>query len=89
MKKVWYIYDGNEYYDTEDYTEEELNNLLNTVTCETWEEVREATKDLIRDYYEPSSKYGDPISCLLRYVPDSKISDLLEEFNYYLKEKEV
>lgn len=88
MKTIWYILDGNEYDENISYTREELENS-STAICESWSKVRKETKELLEDYYECSSEYGNPIHDLLQYIPDNKIKDLLEEFNYILKEMEV
>lgn len=87
MKKIWYIYDGNEYCDGANYTKEELDDMLNTIKCESWSDVKKEAQSLIEDFYEISSQYGNPIAALFNYIPDNKIKDLLEEYNYYLKEE--
>ena len=88
MKKIWYILDGNEYEDRDFFTKEELEEEDITI-CENWREVKSEARDLIKDYYECSSEYGDVVADLFKYIPDTKIKDLLEEFNYILKEMEV
>ena len=88
MKTIWYILDGNEYDENISYTQEELEDF-SVAICESWNKLKRKTEELLEDYYECSSEYGNPICDLFKYIPDNKIKDLLEEFNYILKEVEV
>lgn len=67
----WIIIDGNEF--DED------------VIIDSQEELREWTEEMLKNFYEIYTEYGDPIWSLLEYIPDEELPSLISDYNYEVK----
>lgn len=74
-----YIFDYNAY---QNYP---YNEEIVIVT----DDLRETTKELLQYYYEPRSDYGNPIKDLMRFIDDSKLKDILENYEYRVFDTET
>ena len=53
------------------------------------DDLRETTKELLQYYYELRSDYGEPIKDLMRFIDDSKLNDILENYEYRVFDTET
>lgn len=42
----------------------------------------DAVYDLMTDFFEARSDYGDPVRILLAYVPENRYEEILNDFHY-------
>ena len=68
--------------DEEIECEEELEEGENKFTCNNEEEFREKVCELLNDYYECETNYGNPIRDLIRYIDVFQLCVCIEEYNY-------
>lgn len=73
------------------YFVNDLNDFSEYTNDELIEEVKEDNLysyclSTLRHYYDNRSDYGDSIKAILKYVPDDKLVDLLEDHDFYLYE---
>ena len=54
----------------------------------TFPDIHEATEELLKDYYEVRSDYGDPIGTILREVTEAGKRKLLTDFHYIIGSSE-
>lgn len=58
-----------------------VNDSYEKCVIET-DDLRKTTKELLQKYYELRSDYGDPVKDIIRFVSDSRLETLLEEYSY-------
>lgn len=82
--KVFYILDPNDFenFDEESQTLQEYVEA----TGVSKEGFREEVIKLLKYYYEARSDYGDPVASIVRFVPDEKLKDLIQDYNYVVLE---
>lgn len=60
---------------------EDLNT--NEIDIVSENELHDYVEEMLQNYYEVTSDYGNPIHDLMRYITDTdKLIQILEEFNY-------
>lgn len=78
-----YVFDTN-YYD--DYDPKiQISDMIEECIWK-YDNIREATIELMEDYFEARSDYGNPIEVLLKYVPDQNLGAILTDFHYLTDE---
>ena len=78
-----YVFDIN-YYDDSDI-KTELDTIVEECIMK-YDSMREAVADLLSNFFEARSDYGDPVSDILKYVPDQNLGNILTDYNYLFDE---
>lgn len=64
------------------------NDIEEDVEIDSIEELREWAEDMLNDYYELYSEYGNPIYHLMLYIPDDNLVSLIKDYNWIVEVKE-